>query len=443
MEKRLAAVDRNRDLILEAQKTIWDNPETGFREFQTSTYLEKQFEKLGYTLTRAGNIPGFYTILDTGRPGPEVMILGELDSLLCPEHPDANPGTGAVHCCGHNVQCAALLGVAAALKEPGVLENWSGRIRLCAVPAEETIEMEYRSSLKKQGIIHYMSGKAEFLYRGYFDGVDIAFMVHTTPGKNFEVKKGMIGMLSKQVTYKGVASHAGAAPWNGCNALYAAAQGLNAINALRETFKETDLIRVHPIMTAGGSVVNAIPDKVVLESFVRGRSLDAIKKTNQKVNRALCGAALSLGTNIEIQDIMGAAPLTNSEEMIQVVVDAATAFPDVPLKCIDETETGSSDMGILSCMMPVVHPYAPGAKGAPHSTKFFIRDPELACVTSAKLQVEMLNLLLENDAVRAKKIIESYTPLFPTKEAYFESVDALTCSGERIVYGEDCVTVKL
>lgn len=443
MEKHLAAVEQNRELILEAQKKIWENPETGFREFQTSAYLEKEFEKLGYTIHRAENIPGFYTILDTGRPGPEVMVLGELDALICPEHPDANPETGVVHCCGHNVQCANLLGIAAALKEPGVLDNWSGRIRLCAVPAEETIEIDYRTSLKEQGIIHYMSGKAEFLYRGYFDGVDIAFLVHATPGKNIEIKKGMIGSLAKRVTYKGVAAHAGAAPWNGCNALYAAAQGLNAINALRETFKESDLVRVHPIMTAGGSAVNAIPEKAVLESSVRGKTIDAIKETNQKVNRALCGAAVSLGANIEIQDRFGSAPLTNSEEMIQLVIDAAKVLPDVPVKYIDETETGSSDTGILSCIMPVVHPYAPGAKGAPHSTKFVVRDPELACVTSTKLQVEMLNLLLENGATRANMVIENYTPLFPSKEAYFESVAPMTCSGERISYGDGFVTIKL
>ena len=67
-------------------------------------------------LTYAEGITGFYTVIDTGREGPTVLILGELDSLVCFEHPDAAPVTGAVHCCGHSAQSAALLGVAAALK---------------------------------------------------------------------------------------------------------------------------------------------------------------------------------------------------------------------------------------------------------------------------------------------------------------------------------------
>lgn len=70
-----------------------------------------------------------------------------------------------MHCCGHSAQCAALLGLAAALKEPGILEGRSGRIRLCVVPAEELIEIEYHSSLIKEGGIKYM-GVMRFMYAG-------------------------------------------------------------------------------------------------------------------------------------------------------------------------------------------------------------------------------------------------------------------------------------
>ncbi|MBR6793901.1 MAG: amidohydrolase, partial [Clostridia bacterium] len=178
------AVDKNRQLILDALDYIWKNPETGYREVKTSAYLEKEFEKLGYELVRAGNIPGFYADLDTGKEGPTVLIFGELDSLICYDHPEADPETGAVHCCGHAAQAAALLGIAAALKEPGVAEGLCGKVRLCAVPAEELIEVEYRSELKKKGIIKYFGGKAEFLYRGFLDGVDIVYMVHTSCGEH-------------------------------------------------------------------------------------------------------------------------------------------------------------------------------------------------------------------------------------------------------------------
>ena len=53
-----------------------------YRHGSISGYLENAFEKLGYTLTRAGNIPVFYTDIDIGCPGPKVLILGDLDSLM-------------------------------------------------------------------------------------------------------------------------------------------------------------------------------------------------------------------------------------------------------------------------------------------------------------------------------------------------------------------------
>ncbi len=430
-------VDSYRDLILAAERDIWKTPETGYKEFKTSAYMAEKFRELGYELTMAEGITGFFTVVDTGREGPEVLVLGELDSIICPAHPDADPTTGAVHSCGHNAQCAALLGVAAALGDERVLAKLSGRIRLCAVPAEELLELEYRAELKKQGKIKYFGGKSEFLSRGYFDGVDLALMVHTSTA--YSVTEGGVGCLVKNITYHGKAAHAGGAPQDGKNALYAANCGLNAVNALRETFREKDYIRVHPIITRGGDMVNAIPETVTMESYVRGRSFEAITRENEKVNRALCGAALSLGNNIEINDTPGYSPLFNAPEMIDIADEAmALALPEVEFHRNDKYfSTGSTDMGDLSSFMPVVHPYAGGACGNAHGNDYEICDPELACVGSAKWQLAMLLLLLGNGAERAKKIVKEFEPTFPSAEAFLAYQDSLNTSGERITYRED------
>ena len=444
MEKYFSAVEKNHDIILNAYEYIWKNPETGYREVKTSKYLETEFERLGYELTKAGNIPGFCTVIDTGRPGPELLILGEMDSLICPEHPESDPKTGALHCCGHCAQSAALLGIAAALKEPGVLDELSGRIRLCAVPAEELIEIEYRTQLRNEGRIKYFGGKSEFLSRGMFDGVDLAFMVHTTVNGHILIRKGAVGCVAKTVAYKGVSAHAGGSPWAGCNALYAASNGLSAINAIRETFKESDLIRVHPIIKQGGGAVNAIPDNVVIESYVRGASFDAIYNANRKVNRALTGSALSIGANVEINDTPGYSPLLNSTDMADVAYEAAQYIEGVNVVRNDSIGTGSTDMGDLSAIMPVVHPYMPGATGTSHGSNYFISDPELACIGSAKWQMAMIHLLLSDGAKRARTIVDNFKPIFASKEEYFEYINKFESSGKRITYNDDqTATVKL
>lgn len=437
MKNILNAVDKNRRLILDAERYIWANPETGYKEVKTTAYLADRFTELGYELTMADGITGFYTVVDTGKKGPEILVLGELDSIICPSHPESDPETGAVHSCGHNAQCAALLGVAAALKEPGVLEKLCGRIRLCAVPAEELLEIEFRTKLMEQGKIKYFGGKPEFLSRGYFDGVDIAFMVHTTEGETFYTQYGSVGCLAKRVIYKGVAAHAGGSPWDGKNALYAANCGLNACNALRETFREPDVIRFHPIITHGGDMVNAIPERAEIETYVRGMSFSAIEKNSKRLNQALIGAALSLDNNIEIVDKPGYAPLKNDENMLGLARDAmAAALPGRRFAELCTYSSGSTDMGDLSSIMPVVHPYAPGAKGIAHGNNYYIENPELACVDSAKWQLGMLMLLLENDGALAYKIIEEHKPLFKSKAEYLAYCDSLSCSGDRISYSD-------
>lgn len=436
-------VNKYEKLIIESQDYIFHNAETGYREWKTSRYLEDVFEKMGYVLTKPGDIPGFYTIIDTGREGPTVLIMGELDSIICSDHPDAAAQTGAAHSCGHSAQCGALVGIAGALSEKGALDGLCGKIMLCAVPAEELIEIEYRTKLKNQGVIKYMGGKPEFLHRGYFDSVDIAFLVHTTQGDSFYIQNGSIGCLAKRIVYKGVSSHAGGNPWDGINALYAANQGISACNALRETFKESDVIRFHPIITKGGNAVNAIPDKVIVESYVRGSNFPGILDANKKINRALIGGALSIGANVEIEDIPGYAPLKNDKNMLLVAKEAADLLPEVPVTVRDVVTSGCTDMGDLSMIMPVIHPYAPGAIGHSHGSDYFIKDPYLACVMSAKWQLEMLNILLKDGGERAKQVIDEFTPEFSTKQEYFDYIDSFEMAGDRITYSEDKAEIKL
>ena len=83
--------------MAKVQDYLWAHPQTGYREWTASAYLAEAYCELGYTPTMAGDIPGFTADFDTGRPGPKIVVMGELDSLLCHDHPEADPETGAVH----------------------------------------------------------------------------------------------------------------------------------------------------------------------------------------------------------------------------------------------------------------------------------------------------------------------------------------------------------
>lgn len=436
-----ALVEKHRAKILEVERYVWKHPETGFREWNTTKYLAEIFEAAGYTLHMAGDIPGFYADIDTGRPGPRVVILGEMDALVAPNHPEAV--NGAAHACGHNAQCAALVGVALALKEPGALDGLCGSIRLMAVPAEELIELEFRNSLRDQGIIHYLGGKVEFLYRGYLDGCDFALMNHASCATEhlFDVYDSN-GCLAKEITYHGVSSHAGGSPHLGVNALYAATQGLTAINALRETFRDGEHVRVHPILSADSCAVNIIPNEAKISTYVRGASMESMAETNHKVNRAIASGALALGATVTVSDRPGYAPLLNDKGLMQVAQEVGELLCGkekvripLPWGC------GSTDMGDLSCVMRSIHPHIAGSSGKGHGDDYFVTDPETCCVLGGAIMLTMAATLLENDAARGREILAGPPLRYPNKEAYFAAIDEFLCDRELVSYDGNTATV--
>lgn len=442
MKKReqnlIKLVEKYQTLILDVEKFIWEHPESGYREWQTSKYLADIFTRLGYELVKPQDIPGFYTDIETGNPGPKVLIMCEMDALICENHPESV--NGYVHACGHHAQCAAVVGLAAVLKSEKVLEGLCGSIRLMAVPAEELIELDYRESLRQKRIIKYYGGKVEFMDRGFMDEVDLAFMIHTNHDNKFDFScnYGGNGCLTKFIKYKGLAAHAGAWPDLGINALYAANIGIGAINAIRETFNEEDHIRVHPIILKGGESVNIIPSEVTVESYVRGSSLKCIEETDKKVNRALAAGAIAVGAKLTISDRPGYSPLYNDKNFMAVAKTCMEKLVGSERVNFKQTwSSGCTDMGDISCVMPAIHPYVAGAIGNAHSENYFIEDKYRACVLSAQAQILILTTLLQNNAVYASAIIDQSHPEFSSIREYLNAMDKFFMDKEVVLYKDN------
>ncbi len=419
-------IDKRKDKIVSIGEDIYRNPEVGFKELRTSGLVADEFRSLGLRPVEFEDIPGVKATVDTGREGPAVAILGELDAVICRDHPDSDRETGAMHACGHNIQIAAMIGTAMAILDSGIINELTGKIHFLAVPAEEYIEIEQRAALKEKGVIKYLGGKPELLYRGWFDDIDMCMMVHASPGnKMFYTEQGNNGFIVKNINYLGRASHAGAAPHEGVNALYAANIGLMAINSLRETFREEDYIRVHPIITKGGEIVNIIPDHIRMETYVRGGTMERILEANKKVDRALAGGAIALGASVEIEDMPGFFPLApdkNLQELSTGIMGELAGKDGIGY--LGHT-TSSTDMGDLSAIMPVIQPLTGGVEGILHASSYRIKDKAAAYLSGAKLMSGILERLLSNGAEEAKKVLHEFVPVFASKDAYFKCIDKL------------------
>ena len=422
-QKAIQTIDQRREVYLALGRKIYENPETGYREVKTTQTLADALEALGLETERDIAVTGCRARANAHKEGPKVVVMGELDSVICLDHPDCDRRTGAVHACGHNIQTTVMYGIADAFTHAGLFDELDGKIDFMAVPAEEYIEMDYREGLRREGKLHYFSGKAELTYRGAFDDADMCMMVHNFPisagGYRLAPCNTGNGFIGKNTVFMGRQSHAGAAPWDGIDALNMASLAMSAMAYQRETFKEEDTVRVHQIINKGGDIVNAVPADVHLETTVRAGNLKALKETNEKINRCIEGAVIALGGEAQVTDMPGQMPLKADPGLAQCFKENALRFyrEEEILPCLKST--ASFDMGDLSLFMPVLHGITSGIEGGLHSKDYRIVDEEDAYITPMKIMACTLIDLLAGGASRAKEICGQFRPVM-SKEEYLQ-----------------------
>ena len=413
--KRLASeiIDSKAEDLIAIAQTILKNPEPGFRELKTAKLVAEQFGALGLQPRSGLAVTGVRADASGSTPGPTMAVLGELDSLIVGDHPHADPVTNAAHACGHHCQIAMMLGAASALTNSDILQSLAGRIAFMAVPAEEYIEIEYRDRLRRDGKIEFLGGKPEMVRLGEFDDVHLAMMLHTTSNpaeQQICISNTNNGSVAKRIQFIGRAAHAGGAPHLGINALNAAMMAMTAINFNRETFRDEDSIRVHPIITKGGEAVSAVPADVRMETFVRGRSLEALMDANTKVDRALRAGAMAVGADVTIQTIPGYMPLQQHKGMAEIFrANAADLVGEDNVSYVNH-RGGSTDMGDISHLMPVIHPYIGGAVGLGHGATYVIEDYSLAVIKGAKALAYTVIDLLGDNASHGNSIVGGQRP---------------------------------
>lgn len=420
------AIDEHSEKIIQLAKAVEQHPELGYKEQMTSQMVKKFFEDIDLSYQDGLAITGVKARLKDKGDGPNVAILGEMDAVLCPDSPCADPATGAAHACGHHLQLGAMAGAALGLKLSGIAEQLLGNVTFMAVPAEEYVEIAYRLRLREEGRLHYLGGKQELIYRGAFDDIDMAMMIHSAKEAaepRVEIGDSSNGFVGKTIQYLGKEAHAAEAPDQGINALNAAMLGLMGIHALRETFRDKDIVRVHPIITKGGDLVNSVPADVRLETYVRAKTMQAIDDTHLKVDRALRAGGEAVGAQTLIQTLPGYLPLDCPQAFNQLFVTNAAQFVAQDNIKNSGHFSASTDMGDVSHLMPVIHPYIGGVVGALHTRDFKAVDYYAACVLPAKLMAMTVIDLLAGNAANAKSILAAHRPLM-TKAEYIQKLDS-------------------
>jgi metal-dependent amidase/aminoacylase/carboxypeptidase family protein len=124
-----------------------------------------------------------------------------------------------------------------------------------------------------------------------------------------------------------------------------------------------------------------------------------------------------MGATVEIETLPGYMPMACDATMAEYFrANAIRLVGEEHFRTIPH-RTGSTDMGDLSQVMPVLHPYIGGATGTGHGADYRIADTVLGYVAPAKSLAAMVIDLLWDGAAGAREVLAKARPPM-TREQY-------------------------
>ncbi len=287
--------------IIETYDYLHTIPEVGFEEVQTAAFLATELEKLGLKVTRNVGKTGVVGMYDSGVAGPTLMVRADMDALpfVTDEGEKYNK-----HACGHDAHCAMQL---EAVKN-ALSTIKKGKLKVLFQPAEEIL-----------------TGALAIIDAGVIDDVDIALGMHVRPIQDIE--DGTLAPAVKHsastfihVHIEGVGTHA-SRPHLGVNALEAATQIVNAVNAIKVNPTLAWSCKVTGIH--GGMLAsNIIPDKAKMIFDVRAQTNELMDELLKKFEMAVVNGAAAVGAKAEVVFPGGVIPAAQlNDEMTAMIAE--------------------------------------------------------------------------------------------------------------------------
>jgi amidohydrolase len=311
--------------LREISRWMYQNPELAHAEYESSARLVAFLEAQGFAVTYPAY--GLETAFEAnlGSGGPRVVICCEYDAL---------PGVG--HACGHNIIATSSVGAGAALAP--IVEELGIRLTVLGTPAEEA-----------------SGGKIDLIDAGAFEDSAASMMIH--PSTKNVVDPRALAIQAFAVEFHGKESHAAGSPQLGINALDAFVQAYNNVSTLRQHLLPTD--RIHAIVTHGGEAANVIPAYTRSEWMVRAATGQRLEVLVSRVTKCFEAAATATGCRLELSaDGHPYIELVNHPALVELFAANSEALgrPLITWEELDDKQSGSTDMGNVSQVVPAIHP---------------------------------------------------------------------------------------
>lgn len=312
----------------EAAIAIHAHPETSNHEVFAADTLTALLAKDGFQITRdvAGHPTGFTATYRAQKPGPVLVFLAEYDALA-----------GLGHGCGHNLFGATSSLAAVALKS--VIDNVGGEVRVYGTPGEEGGENG--------------SAKGSFVREGFFKDCDAALCVH--PGsRGHRLSEKSIACAPVSIEFFGRPAHAASSPEKGINALDGLILTYNGLNALRQHV--TPDVRIHGIITHGGTAPNIVPDYTRALFYLRASTAPTLDALYQRALDVVAGAAAMTGARGVMQPSQNRVDNMVVTPSFDAIYARHLSEAGEVLNTEPRQSMGSSDVGNVSQVIPTIQP---------------------------------------------------------------------------------------
>lgn len=299
--------------VKEHRYWLHEHPEPSHQEKETARYLADALRGMG--LTVAENIGGYglTAVIEGGKPGPCVALRADFDALEvteCTGVPFASKKPGLMHACGHDMHTAMLLGAAYVLLD--MKDEIAGSVKLIFQPSEEDAAGSGARAMIEDGCLENPH-------------VDAIFGQHVWP----EIDTGKIGVRNGTMmaasdrfflTVHGRASHGGAAPHEGIDAIVMAAHIITALQTVvSRNVSPVDSAVISIGTIRGGTRYNVIADTVYMEATCRNLSPDTHKKIPDIIRRVCENTAAAFGGTCDVDYRPGYPPTYNVQETFDVM----------------------------------------------------------------------------------------------------------------------------
>lgn len=331
--------------LVALRRALHADPELGLDLPRTQQKVLDALEGLPLEITTGTRTTSVVAVLRGGRPGPAVLLRGDMDALPIEETTGLEFAStnGTMHACGHDLHTAGLVGAARLLSDRR--DELHGSVIFMFQPGEEG-----------------HGGAKVMIEEGLLDAAGerpvAAYAIHVAPGPRglFATRSGAVAAGSNQlfVTVDGRGGH-GSQPHQTLDPVPAAAEIVLALQSfVTRRFDAFDPVVLSVTrLSTGEGAVNVIPEHVELAATVRNMSPASLATLQEGLPRVIEGVAAAHGLTADVRfDTMYPVTVNDPAETAETVDVLQGVFGEQRVVIMPTPMMGSEDFAFVLDEVP-------------------------------------------------------------------------------------------